>query len=172
MCICVHVALSRTGSRAHSVMRQGMVWSAYTGQCYCRVHPPFPPLGILCMAWGMMKIMDSSDDGGGCLHRLSFGNEAGEELGLQTLSTGQCAPDAHRLQNIHRTLKPGLSNQFNLHGTHAKRDKEIDAHYEKTLRQTLSPQTSEGPFTFLKCLSSISSGHEKIQYWNKLPWSL
>lgn len=76
--------------------------------------------------------MDSSDDGGGCLHRLSFGNEAGEELGLQTLSTGQCAPDAHRLQNIHRTLKPGLSSQFNLHGTHAKRDKEIDAHYEKT----------------------------------------
>lgn len=79
-----------------------------------------------------MKIMDTSDDGGGCLHRLSFGNQAEEEFGLHTTSTRQCAPDARLLQNIHQTLKPGLRNEFNLHGMHTKIDKEIDAHGEKT----------------------------------------
>lgn len=32
MCICIYVMLSRRGSRAHSVMRQGTVWIVYIGR--------------------------------------------------------------------------------------------------------------------------------------------
>lgn len=76
----------------------------------------------------MMKITDSSDGGGGCLCGL----------GLHTPITGQSALDAHPCQNIHQTLKPGLSNDFNLHGIHAKRDKEIDAHGKKTPKKDIT----------------------------------
>lgn len=72
---------------------------------------------------------------------------------MHALSIRKHAPDAHRLQNIHWTLKPGLGNELNLHSIQAKRDKEIDALGEKTPKADVISTVIRMTFFYLSKVS-------------------